>query len=270
MSLSNVRRRANGAELYILRGAPNDRQMELSICKKIVDAFSFRRSGMLFHEKRKYVFISVPKTGTSAVEKHITGLDQQVCHNTVKKSDGQWVRVAKHASARQIKCLLGEQADQFRFVAFFRDPRELVLAKYNWYRNGLAYKRWKNGRLPFFTPNHNWWKPSLAHRVLFARFLPFSIWLRFYPFKPNAHFVANIQGQLDVDFFGLFENLQRDFIRIFTNFGYAPEQLTLPRENVTKYENYSADLDLVDRIVRNRCGQDLALIEEWKARNGGL
>ena len=225
---------------------------------------------MLFHEKRKFVFISVPKTGTTAIEKHLAEQDDEVSLNRVKAPEQPWARVTKHASVREIKALLGENADHYRFVAFFRDPRELVLAKYNWYRNGWPYEKWVTGTLPFLTPNHNWWKPSLAHRVLLARSLPFSIWLRFYPFKPNAHFVTDIKGQLDVDFFGLFENLQKDFIRIFTNFGYAPEQLNLPRENVTKYESYSADLDLVDRVVRSRCGQDLALIEKWKAANGGL
>lgn len=217
---------------------------------------------MLFNERKKYVFISVPKTGTSAIEKHLTEQDEEVSLNKVKISDDSWRRVTKHIPVQDVKDLLGKKASEFRFVAFFRDPRELAVSKYNWYRNGWPRKRWEERTLPLFTRNKNWWRPSLAQKVLAAKYLPPRVWLSLYPFKPNAYFLLNKNGDLGVDFLGHFETLQEDFISIFTKLGYVTEDLRLPQVNVAKYDDYDIDQRLIDRVAQKRCPDDMDIVKK--------
>lgn len=164
---------------------------------------------------------------------------------------------------------MGERQRDFKFIGFLRDPRELIISKYNWYRNGWPYQRLRQGNLPFFTRNRNWWKPSLAHRVVLSQCLPLGIWARLYPFKPNAFFVTNADGQLDLDYVGLFESLQADFTRIFRQFGYTESELELPKSNTVKYESYSISAGVLRKAINRRARRDMQLIEEVKSRNTG-
>lgn len=219
---------------------------------------------MLFHEQKKFIFIAVPKTGTSAIEEHLCELDPTVRRDELPAEDGNWVRVTKHAPLQRVRAHLGEAAKDYSFIGFFRDPRELAVSKYNWYRNGWPYDSWKDGSLPLFYRNRNWWKPSLAHRVLLARSLPISLWLRIYPFKPNAHFVLDSDGSIGLDLVGRFHDLQEDFIKIFSQFGYCKSDLMLPRVNVVKYEDYNVNHKLVDKIVQKRCRLDMKIADRME------
>jgi len=221
---------------------------------------------MLFHEKRKFVFVSVPKTGTTSIENHLVAIDPDIRKNQVKNSEGIWIDVHKHTTARKLRELMGASAFDYRFVAFLRDPRELAVSKYNFYSKGWPYEYWRKGSLPFFGRNERWWRPSLAHRVLFARLCPYIIWIRIYQFKPISHFVLDEEDTLIVDEIGLFDDFQNDFTRIFTNLGYSKSELMLPRENVTPYNPAEFDFDIVDSIVRKRCAMDLRIIQRFRAK----
>lgn len=229
-----------------------------------------QKANMLLSEERGFVFISVPKTGTTSIESHLQRIDSQLIANKVLDWRRKCVKVTKHATANEVRGSLGERANQFQFIAFLRDPRELVLSKYNWYRNGWPFEKLKRRELRWFYSNRNWWKPTLAHRTALARALPFWAWAKLYPFKPNYHFVTDARGGLAVDHVGLFETLQQDFLQIFRKFGYAPDQLELPRSNVAMYGNYGTRRGQIQRVVKKRASLDIDLIESEKRRRDRL
>lgn len=214
---------------------------------------------MLFHPVKKYVFISTPKTGTTSIEDHIMQIDPEAWLNRMPDAYGAPQRVRKHISAREARLVLGDRAADFTFVAFIRDPAETALSKYYYYRQGDPYNRWRKGTLRLFNRNKNWYKPSLAHKVLLARALPPIIWASIYPLKLNHHFLVDGHGKLLIDELGKYDCLQEDFTTIFAKFGYRKENLELPVRNATKYSKAPPQLEAMRRIVRRRCPEDMTL-----------
>jgi hypothetical protein len=194
------------------------------------------------------------------------GLDPEIRQNKVKNSEGRWIDVHKHTTARKIREIMGPSAGDYSFVAFLRDPREIAVSKYNFYRKGWPYKHWREGSLSFFSRNKPWWRPSLAQRVLLARHVPFRLWLRAYRSKSNAHFILDPKGRPIVDEIGLFDDLQEDFVKIFTNLGYSEHELTLPRKNVTQYDPSDFDFEFVDKIIRKRCAMEIGVVDKLRGR----
>lgn len=221
---------------------------------------------MLFSEERGFVFISVPKTGTTSIEAHLQKIDPQIVSNKLRDDRGKWVNATKHVTATTIRHVLGKSARRFQFIAFLRDPRELVISKYNWYRNGWPYEKLKCGELRWFYSNRNWWRPTLAHRVTLARVMPLKAWARLYPFKPSYYFVTDRRGRLSVNHLGLFETLQNDFSRIFRKFGYSSDELELPRSNLATYEDYRFSRTVLNSVAKRRAALDLELIANEKRR----
>ena len=216
---------------------------------------------MLFHPKKRYVFIATPKTGTTSIEDRIQDIDADVLRDFMVDEAGETRRVRRHISALQARRMLGRHAREFTFVAFVRSPAEIVASKYFYYRQGEPYQLWREGKLSFFLKNRNWYKPSLTHKVLLARALRITTWASVYPLKLNYHFLVDDAGDLMVDEIGRYSSLQQDFERIFSQFGYSRDQLRLPRKNVTRYSISNREKAAIDAIARRRAASDFDLYE---------
>lgn len=222
---------------------------------------------MLCSPERGFIFIATPKTATTAIEDHLSAIDPELLRDHLPIPEGGTLthrgtvqKVRKHAMVTDITSRLGEAAHNYTFVAFIRDPREVVLSKYYWYRNGWPAEHLQEGRISSLRRrSRRWYRPSLADRVWLARVLPVTIWALVYPFKPAAHFLCDAQGRLGVDSLGAYSRLQEDFTRIFSRFGYTQEQLILPHVNVTRYESKRISRDVLDWVVETRMRKDAEL-----------
>ncbi|MEQ8690743.1 MAG: sulfotransferase family 2 domain-containing protein, partial [Pseudomonadales bacterium] len=96
---------------------------------------------MLYSENRQFVFVAVPKTGTSTIEAQLRRIDSDLQHNRVRDAEGLWVELQTHATSAQIRATMGARAASFTFVAFLRDPRDVVVSKYYFYRSGRAARK---------------------------------------------------------------------------------------------------------------------------------
>lgn len=103
---------------------------------------------MLFSPDRRYVFIANPKTATTSIEARLLELDARLMRNEVVLSDGSRRPLRKHATAQDVADVLGDEASNYTFVAFVRDPIATALSKYFYYRMGRGFRRSSNGRAP--------------------------------------------------------------------------------------------------------------------------
>lgn len=215
---------------------------------------------MLYSEDRKFVFVAVPKTGTTAVQKRLCEVDPGIRRNTVHDAEGRLVNVPTHATALEIRKIMGaERARQVKFVAFLRDPRDVLVSKYHFYRSGRVARM--QGLAPQGAGESIRFHPGKIARVLFAKALPLTVWARLYPFKSCSHFVTDGQGRLIVDMIGRAEALQDEVDRVFSAFGYAPEQLVLGVSNRTEYDRSATRDPRIEVIVARRLPEDCALFK---------
>jgi hypothetical protein len=214
---------------------------------------------MLYSEDKKFIFVAVPKTGTTSIQRRLTSVDSSLLRNRVHDIAGKLVKVPTHASAIEIRKIMGPRAQEFTFVAFLRDPREVVVSKYHFYRSGRAAR--KQGlakRRPGDTVRFNLGR---TFRVISARLLPLSLWARFYPFSSSSHFITDCKGELIVDQIGTMERLQEDINRIFSAFGYSQAELQLGTANRTQYKR--ARDPVIDAIAERRLSEDCSLFDRF-------
>ncbi|RYH08141.1 hypothetical protein [Tropicimonas sp. IMCC6043] len=211
---------------------------------------------MIWNGKRGYVFVEVPKTGTSAIASRLLEIDPEARRGEVVRRDGRRVALPVHAAATEIRRALGDEAGDYTFIAFLRDPVELMVSKYHFYRSGRASERSDRGDGGL----------GLKLRVAFARATPITLWCRLYPFKTSSHFVDD--GAVPaVEELGDFARLQSEFLRIFSRFGYTEAELTLPVKNRTDYTPpTSRQRARIGAIARSRCRRDFELYEQAAAR----
>lgn len=211
---------------------------------------------MILNEHRKFIFIEVPKTGTSSVAKRLLELDSGSVRNEIRGEDGTVRRVRTHVPVSEVRRILGARADEFAYVAFLRDPVDLALSKYHFFRQGRAAKRsaWGDG-------NTGRWL-----RVRLANSLGIVPWLLVFPFRSAGWYVED-GDDWTVPHLGDFSNLQAEFVRIFVGFGYRPEELRLPELNRTEYPALPARRrQYVERIVEVRYAGDRRRYEAIRSR----
>ena len=219
---------------------------------------------MLYSKDRKFIFIAVPKTGTTSIQDRLCDVDPCLLRNRVHNAAGTLVKVPTHASAAEIRIIMGARATGFTFIAFLRDPRDVLVSKYHFYRSGRAAR--KHGLLQAAPPRQRSFHLGLSLRVLSAQILPLPLWARFYPFPSSTSYISDGEGKLIVERLGLTENLQEDMTQIFKSFGYTFEQLQLSIVNRTEYKRTRDPK--IDAIAVRRLPEDCALFDRIRdARN---
>ena len=216
---------------------------------------------MLYSEDKKFIFVAVPKTGTTSIQRRLISVDSCLLRNRVHDIEGTLVKVTTHASALEIRKIMGPRAQEFTFVTFLRDPRDVVVSKYHFYRSGRAAR--KQGLAKGQSGDTISFNLGRTLRVLSAQLLPLSFWARFYPFSSSAHFITDGIGRLIVDQIGTMERLQEDVDRIFGAFGYSYEELQLGTANHTQYER--ARDPVIDAIAERRLAADCELFDRFRA-----
>lgn len=218
---------------------------------------------MLYSPDRKFVFVAVPKTGTTAVQQRLCEVDPTILRNSVHDAQGNLVKVPTHASARQIREAMGPQAEEFTFIAFMRDPYDVLLSKYHFYRSGRAARKL---RLANRSSRDGRFDLGRILRVLSAQLLPLRVWARLYPYKSSIHFIVDDCGSLIVDHIGLMEHLQEDVLSIFIPLGYTPDELKLSVTNRTNYEHNDCRNPRLEAIVARKSPKDCELYKQLRTK----
>lgn len=208
---------------------------------------------MIISNENRYIFIAVPKTGTTSVQKLLLEHDPTARTYGIE-IEGKNYRFGEHDTALQIKTELGSRYADYRTFGFIRNPYSRLVSSYFFYRNGK----------PITKGNKKPWPTRL--RVAYARLLPFKLWALTYPYKSNRQHFLDEHGRMIVDFVGTFENLGSDLAKIFEAIGLSVPADQLPHSNKSKhssYEDYFSNESFKRKIVRT-LRDDLEFYDKYK------
>jgi hypothetical protein len=185
---------------------------------------------MNFSEKNKYIYIAVPKTGSTSVNRFLKNNDKSFSKNILVPASGISVKVETHIAYKDIAAIIGSSIDNYVTFAFLRDPYETLFSYYRY------IIRPKEGRTQYRL------KDMIVRNVSWL--LGFKIWALIFPFKPSADFILNEKGNIGVKYLGRTEYLNSDFAEIckLENFDFLESIETMERRNSTKPKDFAHHL----------------------------
>ncbi len=188
---------------------------------------------MILSHLHKFIYIAVPKTGTTSIQKHVESLNLteiQIYNlrNDDKLPDG--MRFRKHMKASYLKNDINEFDKYFKFT-FVRNPYDRVVS---W-----VYYYLRNNKI-------NLHKHSFKELIFKC---PEYIW------ECQCDFIFDDAKNL-MNFVGKTENLQEDFNTICDKIGIPQKQL--PHKNKSKHKHYTEYYDDETReIVAEKYAKDI-------------
>ena len=134
---------------------------------------------MLFNLKDKVIFISVPKTASTAVENYILEHSNDYLRNFIIKN--KKIKVKTHCTVKFLHNILGDDFNNYKIIAIARNPLDCVISKYFFYRKGRP-----NSKIYLYIK-----KFHLINllKVFLAHFLNFNIWCLPYIFRVNIPYL---------------------------------------------------------------------------------
>lgn len=188
---------------------------------------------MILSENLKFIFIAVPKTGTTSLEKVLKPYDSFGC------SGEDWAPPpVKHKPARQLRAELGEERwrSYFKF-SFVRNPWERVVSQY------------------FYLKSDIFRNPASPHHRLCTAGLSFDAFIRKpIPVDSQTLYLSDETGKLLVDFVGYYENIEEDWQRICRQLGLS--RIVLPHMNQSWHLPYPHYYNSETRRVVEKRFQD--------------
>ena len=198
---------------------------------------------MRISHKYKFVFIAIPKTGSTTIRKV---LDQYSDVISVGDRNSPYIH---HTSAYKLKKHFEEVGwnwDEYFKFAFVRNPWDRLVSSFN-YQKKVVHEKEKYG---IDNPNYEDYKR-------FTKDNNFSSWMN-PPLKmgPNFKALVDESNNFLMDFIGKFENLQEDFNTICDKIE-IPQQ-KLPHKNKTNHKHYTEYYDEETRqLVAKKFAKDI-------------
>ena len=187
---------------------------------------------MISHE-HKYIFIEIPKTGTtticSVLEQH--GAEQPYKHLDLKQYKERYTK---------------EYNSYFKF-SFVRNPWDRVVSLYSRKGDGIQKSMFRRGK-------------QMGHGMLFEQFVDWielstDTCIKPTPKKNMVDFYM-VDGTVDIDFVGRLENIQEDFNIICDKIGIPHQQL--PHINKSKHKPYTQYYDdKTKQIIAEKFAKDI-------------
>jgi len=211
---------------------------------------------MLISDLHKFIFISNPKTGTSAIQKFLMSNVEDVLMNQLPESingEKEITGLDEHIKTKSLKKIIEEDWSDFKVFTFVRNPYNKAVSTYFFYKNGKPITRRDNQR---------YWVAKL--NVILARFIPFSLWSLLFPLKTNEEYLFDEQGKLMVDYVGRTECLEEDLTRILNELNISVDkEILIDKANTSSHK--SADhyfkFKLHDRLFKWKYKNDFELYE---------
>jgi hypothetical protein len=195
---------------------------------------------------KQFIFVHLPKTGGTAVNRVLQKETESMHQKALRKLKNLpfWLwpgyngagfitpRISKHAKAREIRDVLGDDMWETYFTfTFVRNPWDLMVSSYKWWLQ-KAYI----------------W-PHLKRRIDVIKGLSFPQFIRteFGMKMINEHYgdmydwLVDEEGRVIVDHVGKYEHLQEEFTMIGQKIGL--KRFKLPQVNITHRDHYRAYYD---------------------------
>jgi hypothetical protein len=203
----------------------------------------------------KLVFIHIPKTGGTAIERyfHQMGDMQWGVESWLgrEQHQGRWFEY-QHLSLIELQYLAGQSISGFRSFSIVRNPYERLLSDYLWRQNIKRVR--PDAALNCFDSfasfldaipgniNTSWEKHIASATMEEANFLIHV--------RPQYHYITDGNGAILVDDILTYEQLDENIGPLLKEFGLAIDSIRKPQPRDLE-EYYDRDsLDLVNHIYR--------------------
>lgn len=218
---------------------------------------------MVISREKKYIYIAVPKTGTTSVQELLLDNDASALKNCIYIA-GKKHLFHDHISAGELKKVMGEEEfKKFKVFGFVRNPYGRMVSSYHFYKKGGKYWIWdgREKKRPFLN----------KMKILFAKTLPFKVWAVLYPYKSNIEFLTEKDkgGETLAHHIGIFENLQEELKRISCILNLDLNIENLPFKNKSKHDEYNLYFtpSLFKWIVKIKMKKDLVYYNQILQKN---
>jgi hypothetical protein len=225
---------------------------------------------MIISRKNKFIFISIPKTGTTSVESSLQHLktiplsreilphssERRYCLNVGATVDYSpylsWIgperkMIPKHITLKELKKNCIDSLDNYFSFTFVRNPWERELSAY-FYRIKMV-KYWKESAIK---KSSKWYDVYKNYSNSLSRCNTFSDWIADKAYMENTQ----LSWAKDVSFIGRFENLQDDFDIICDKIGIPRQKL--PHKNKSQHKHYTKYYDdETKQIVAEKYAKDI-------------
>lgn len=202
---------------------------------------------MIINSKLKYIFLDVPKTGTTSIQKWLIENDKNAQNkiSTYINIDCTHIRYVK------LELLMGKDLLNYKLIAVVRDPYERVFSAYNFYKKGA-----KKNLLPNFTKTTIF----LEIKIIIAKLLPFWLWCLIYPLKKTSYFIKSKDNSVLVDYLVDYQNLNETLPMVMEEIGLKISS-KIPSINVStnKQKEIKKFTKLETCILKIKYGKDLKL-----------
>lgn len=209
---------------------------------------------MIISKEHKYIFVAVPKTGTTSIQKFLLENDTTAKKNSVVINENIYI-FKEHYTAKKIREILGVEYSNFKVFGFMRDPYSRLVSSYHFYKNGE----------PLTINNKNPWPVYI--RILFARIFPFKVWVLLYPYKSNIEYLTNTNGNKIVNYIGRFENLNEDLKNIIDIIGLNFDTSKLQHINKSKhdYKEKYFKSKIFKKLVQMKIKRDINFYDQYSS-----
>lgn len=181
---------------------------------------------MIASQKHKYIFISVPKTGSQTIRDFLLKYDETAQWNFVKLNEKE-VRIREHATAQEIKTALGTFYNEFEVIAFIREPLSKTVSAYFFYKGQQikdVLRRKTDTRI------------SILANVIIAKLLPYKVYALLKPVLRNYEYLCDANGEVIVQNVGRTEFLKEDFAAIVERLKLPLDISKMESRNLSKYD----------------------------------
>lgn len=209
---------------------------------------------MVISRENRYIFIAVPKTGTTSIEKLLTKYDPSARRFGIT-IDGKEYSFKGHGTALHIKKELGDQYSNFRTFGFVRNPYSRLVSSYYFYKKGGKQSEERRKT-----------KVIRELKIQSAKLVPFKLWTLMYPYKSNREYFVDENNNIIVDYIGTFENLLEDLTKIFSSINLDIPINELSHTNKTNhssFKEYFTD-ELFTEMVNRSIEKDLRFYKDYK------
>jgi hypothetical protein len=210
---------------------------------------------MIISHKNKYIFIEVPKTGTTSIRKFLIDNDPSATRNEAE-INGIYYKFKLHMKAHEAQQVLGlELYKEFRVFAFVRDPYEKLVSRY-FYFNQMTSKKKRTKKQTIGT----------TIKSITASIFPLQLWTLLFPYDGNIRYLTDKKGNIIVDHIGSFENINEDLKSILRLLNLDMDTTKLSERNRSSYnksKRYFSNT-LFKRLMHLKMGEDLKFYNKEK------
>lgn len=178
---------------------------------------------MIISHKHKFIFIAVPKTGTTSIEAKLNPFNE-VLELSSKAMDRGSLNI-KHITLENLKAHTNKNLDSYFSFSFCRNPWDRHLSIYKFYKKSI--KKWEKNIPP------QWFEHYQRYTNLVGGFQSFNDFVKSRPrwVELQTHWLSK-----NIDFIGRMENIQSDFNIICDKIGI--DRLKLDHLNKSNEKDY--------------------------------